>query len=73
MAIANRLARAIYKVLGGAVFRDIGYMRGDPVEKQIEVLVRKLKNLGVDIKHENHQMIVSTRKVKVDHTGIVLQ
>lgn len=48
-------------------------MRGDPVEKQIEVLVRKLKNLGVDIKHENHQMIVSTRKVKVDHTGIVLQ
>jgi len=48
-------------------------MRGDPVEKQIEVLVRKLKNLGVDIKHENHQMIVSTRKVKVDQTGIVLQ
>ena len=73
MAIANRLARAIYKVLGGAVFRDIGYMRGDPVEKQIEVLVRKLKNLGVDIKHENHQMIVSVRKVKVDSTGIVLQ
>jgi hypothetical protein len=73
VAIANRLARAIYKVLGGAVFRDIGYMRGDPVEKQIEVLVRKLKNLGVDIKHENHQMIVSTRKVKVDQTGIVLQ
>ena len=73
MAIANRLARAIYKVLGGATFKDIGYMRGDPVEKQIEVLVRKLKNLGVDIKHENHQMIVSTRKVKVDQTGIVLQ
>jgi hypothetical protein len=73
VAIANRLARTIYKVLGGAVFRDIGYMRGDPVEKQIEVLVRKLKNLGVDIKHENHQMIVSTRKVKVDQTGIVLQ
>lgn len=73
MAIANRLARTIYKVLGGAVFKDIGYMRGDPVEKQIEVLVRKLKALGVDIKHENHQMIVSTRKVKVDHTGIVMQ
>lgn len=73
MAIANRIARTIYKVLGGANFKDIGYMRGDPVEKQVEVLVRKLKALGVDIRHENHQLIVSTRKVKVDQTGIVLQ
>jgi hypothetical protein len=73
VAIANRIARTIYKVLGGENFKDIGYMRGDPVEKQIEVLVRKLKALGVDIKHENHQLIVATRKVKVDDTGIVLQ
>ncbi len=48
-------------------------MRGDPAEKQIEQLVRKLKSLGVDIRHENHQMIVATRKVKVDDTGIVLE
>jgi hypothetical protein len=47
-------------------------MRGDPVEKQIEGLVRKLKSLGVDIHHEGHQMITK-RKVKVDDTGIVLQ
>jgi hypothetical protein len=47
-------------------------MRGDPVEKQIETLVRKLKHLGVDIKHERHQMIVSKKKVTVDETGIVL-
>lgn len=73
VAIANRLARAIYKVLGGATYKDLGYMRGDPVEKQIEVLVRKLKSLGVDIKHERHQMIVSREKVKVDETGIVLE
>ena len=47
-------------------------MRGDPAEKQIESLVRKLKSLGVDIRHENHQMIVnSVRRVKVDNTGIV--
>ena len=72
VAIANRLARAIYKVLTGNKFKDLGYMRGDPVEKQIEVLVKKLKNLGVDIKHERHQMIVSTRKVTVDSTGVVL-
>jgi len=73
VAIANRLARAIFKVLGGASYKDLGYMRGDPVEKQIESLVRKLKSLGVDIRHENHQMITSIRKVKVDNTGIVLQ
>jgi hypothetical protein len=29
--------------------------------------------LGVDIRHENHQMIVATRKVKVDDSGIVLE
>jgi hypothetical protein len=48
-------------------------MRGDPVEQQIERIVRKLKSLGVNIKHDNHQMIISTRKVKVDDTGIVMQ
>ena len=74
VAIANRLARAIYKILGGAVFKDIGYMRGDPHEDQVRRLVAQLKNLGVDIKHENHQLIVnSIKKVSVDKTGIVLQ
>lgn len=73
VAIANRLARSIYKVLGGENYKDLGYMRGDPLEKQVEILVRKLKKLGVDIKHENHQMIVSTRKVKVDATGDVVK
>jgi hypothetical protein len=72
VAVANRLARAIYKVLGGENYKDLGYMRGDPLEKQIGLLVRKLKKLGVDVKHENHQMIVSSRKVQVDDTGIVL-
>jgi len=74
VAIANRMARAIYKVLGGATFKDIGYMRGDPNEVQIRRLVAQLKNLGVDIKHHNHQMIVeSKKKVSVDKTGIILQ
>lgn len=73
VAIANRLARAIFKVLGGESYKDLGYMRGDPVEKQIEQIVRKLKSLGVDIRHENNQMITSRRKVAVDSTGIVLQ
>jgi len=74
VAIANRLARAIYKILGGATFKDIGYMRGDPHEDQVRRLVAQLKNLGVDIKHHNHQMIVeSVRKVTVEQTGIVLK
>jgi len=60
VAIANRLARAIYKVLGGAPYKDIGYMRGDPHEQQVRRLVAQLKALGVDVKHHNHQMIVET-------------
>jgi hypothetical protein len=73
VAIANRLARAIYKVLGGAPFKDIGYMRGDPHE-QVRRLVAQLKALGVNVKHHNHQMIVETvRKVTVEQTGIVVQ
>lgn len=73
VAIANRLARTIYKVLGGKPFKDIGYMRGDPHEQQVRRLVAQLKNLGVDIQHVNHQLIVSSvRKVSVEQTGIVL-
>ena len=73
VAIANRLARSIYKVLGGETYKEIGYMRGDPREGQIEKLVRKLRALGVDIDHKNHQMITTTRTLSVEKTGIVLQ
>lgn len=74
VAIANRLARTIYKILGGSPFKDIGYMRGDPHEEKVKRLVAQLKNLGVDIKHHNHQMIIeSVRKVSVDDSGIVLK
>ena len=62
----------MHKVLGGNTYKDLGYMRGDPTEKQIEIYVKKLKSLGVSIHHENHQMIVK-RKVTVDDTGIVLK
>jgi 5-enolpyruvylshikimate-3-phosphate synthase len=49
-------------------------MRGDPREDQIKRLVKQLKTLGVDIKHENHQMIInSVRKVSVEESGIVIQ
>jgi hypothetical protein len=73
VAIANRMARTVFFILGGRTYKDIGYMRGDPREAQIEKLVRKLKALGVDIQHHNHQMITSVQRVSVENTGIVLQ
>lgn len=73
VAIANRVARSIYIVMGGEPYKNLGYLRGDPREKQIETYVRKLKALGVDIHHHNHQMIYSVREVKVEQSGIVVQ
>lgn len=74
IAIANRLARVIYKVLGGSNYKDLGYMRGNPNEEKIKLLVRQLQNLGVNIKHQNHEMICSTRKVQVNKsTGEIVE
>jgi hypothetical protein len=72
VAIANRIARAIYVVLGGQQYRELGYMRGDPHEIKVKRLINQLRSLGVDIKHINHQLIVSDRKITVEKTGIVL-
>lgn len=46
-------------------------MRGDPHETKIRELVGKLRALGVNIRHHNHQMIVSQRDVVVDDSGVV--
>src|SRR5262245_48841457 len=51
VAIANRLARVVYKVLGGNEFKDLGYKRGDPHEDRIKKLIAELKSLGVSIRH----------------------
>ncbi len=71
MAIANRIARSIYKILAGDTYKEIGYMRGDLHERKVRALVSQLKALGVNITHHNHQMIVSENKVQVDKTGII--
>jgi hypothetical protein len=47
-------------------------MRGDPKEHKIKLLIKQLKGLGVDIYHQNHQVIASIRHVSVDQTGIVM-
>lgn len=71
VAIANRIARGIYKILAGNKYKEIGYMRGDPHEQKVRSLVSQLKALGVHIMHHNHQMIVSQTKRTVDETGVI--
>lgn len=73
VAIANRIARVIYKTISGDQYKDIGYRRGDPHETKVRVLVNKLKALGVNIRHENHEMILSLKKLQVDETGVVIK
>lgn len=71
MAIANKLARVIYKIIRGDQYKDIGYMRGDPQERQITGLVQKLRSLGVNIYHVNHQIITSEKKLVIDDSGVI--
>ncbi len=74
IAIANRLARVIFKILGGENYKDLGYMRGNPNEEKIKTLVQQLRNLGVDIKHKEHQLLCSVRSIKVNQsTGEIIE
>jgi len=72
VAIANRLARSIFKVLAGDKYKELGYMRGDPKDDQIAKLVKQLKSLGVQVFHHKHQTIVSKEKLIVDDTGVIV-
>ena len=73
VAIANKLARVVYKVLAGATYKDLGYMRGDPREQKIQSHLKSLRALGVNISYHNHQIIDSKRVFFVDPSGIVQQ
>ena len=42
--------RVVYKVLAGAQYKDLGYMRGDPREEKIKKLFTQLRALGVEIR-----------------------
>jgi hypothetical protein len=72
VAIANRLARSIYKVLAGDAYKELGYLRGDPKEDQVKQLVQKLRSLGVQVFHHKHQTIVSKEKLIVDDSGVIV-
>ena len=71
VAIANKLARVVYKILAGDQYKDIGYMRGDPREQKIKNLLSQLRSMGVDINHCTHQKIYSKQTGKVEKSGIV--
>ncbi len=72
VAIANRIARAVYKVLAGEKYRELGYKRAMDHEKKIQGLINQLKALGVEIKHSGHQKIVSVKKVMITESGVQL-
>lgn len=69
MAIANRVARSVFKVLAGEVYREIGYMRAESDIKKINTLVAKLRLLGADVKVESHQYVVKKTTV-VSEDGV---
>jgi hypothetical protein len=61
----------VYKILAGAHYKDIGYMRGDPREQKIKGLLAQLRALGVEVNNHTHQNIYSKREVKVEDSGII--
>lgn len=64
MAIANRIARAVYHIIKeGCEFKDIGAVRVESKDQQIKRAISKLKSLGVDVNFYYHQKIVEAKKV----------
>jgi len=58
--------------MAGDNYKELGYCRAMVHEDKIRIMINQLKALGVDIRHEGHQKVVSVRKLKVDTTGITL-
>ena len=73
VAIANRIARAIYKILSGDRYKELGYGRAKEHEDKVRILINQLKALGVNIRHGGHEKIVSVKKVTVDSIGVQLR
>ena len=49
-------------------------MQSFPDEDKFRKLMTELKSLGVNVRHQNHQLIIdSIKKVSVDKTGIHIQ
>jgi hypothetical protein len=59
VAIANRMARAIYCILAGSEIRykELGSQHVVDEQKQIKNLVNRLKSLGVEVNLHTHEVI----------------
>lgn len=63
VAIANRIARVVYKVLGGSSYKDLGYARGaERDERKIKNLLSQLRNMGLSVRKNDLEIIVSEQK-----------
>ena len=71
VAIANRIARSVYKVLGGESYRELGYARANSSEAKTKNLLNQLKNLGLKIRYVGNEVIVS-ETMQVSPSGVSL-
>lgn len=74
MAIANRIARSLYHILGGNKYRELSYSRAvqnQMTERKIKNLLAQLKLLGVSCRLEKQELI-ATNTTKVNTDGVAL-
>ena len=70
VAIANRIARVVYKILLGNQYKEIGYARAMDDKREIDRLISRLQILGVEIRRETNEKIVAVKKATVTTNGI---
>lgn len=60
VAIANRMARAIYHIIKvpGLRFKELGALRVEPREHQIKRRLGQLRALGLNVQHEPNGTIL---------------
>ena len=63
VAIANRISRAVYKVLAGDRYKELTHNRVDTNAQEIKKLVHKLRFYGADVQYKTEKIMV-THSVK---------
>jgi len=69
VAIANKIACVIYKILSGEKYKERGYARAKDETQRINSLVNQLKNMGVNIEYQEKEKIVMSREIVIKNTG----
>ena len=74
VAIANRMARSLYYILGGDNYIELSYskaIQNQMTERKVKNLLAQLKLLGVSCRLEKHELI-ATNTTKVTTDGVAL-